>query len=1136
MSDKSSKLIFCEKNHTMNNCIIGWPQPKFFKIYTFSVLFTVIILVTQVLSNSSEDILFKSFQNPPEQARPRTWWHWTGGNVTLEGITKDLEWMQRVGIAGFQLADVSFGSGQIVDDKVFFGTPEWLAAVRYAAQEAERLNLEMAIFSSAGWSLTGGPWVKPEQAMKKLVWSDTLIHGPQVFYSKLPHPPFNNGPIRNLRKENRPNQPPEPTYYKDFVVLAYQIPACESDMVSLKPKTTSHAGPIDATALIDDDLNSAVTIKAPQNGDPAWIQFEFERPFKACAFTISGSKGIPVGRLLASVDGDNFRTLVTLPGAQLYRQGWVRTFAFPETSAKFYRIEMTGAPLGPAETMNQTPAKSASEYMLSEAILHSQARIHRWEEKAGFRHLFEYESVPTPDIPEEAAIQHANLIDLTSKMNQRGYLKWDVPEGDWNILRIGYSLTGAKNRPAMPTGLGFEVDKLSREHTEAYIRDYMEPIAETLGPLYGKSLRYVLLDSWEAGMQNWTDNMLMEFQHRRGYDAIPYLPALVGRVVISAEVSDRFLWDFRRTIADMFAENHYGVISDFLRKQGIGTYGEASGVSLEILEDALLCKKFMDIPMAEFWVRALHPEIMYYEDVRGAASASHVYGKNIAAAEAFTGGGYESPFTLKKVADYWFCQGINRLVFHTSAHQPLDTKPGNTMVGTHLHRNITWAEQAKPFMDYLTRTSFMLQQGQFVADIVYLLSEGAPSTMPIWGAGLVPKPPEGYDYDYINTDVLINRISVDPNGNIDLPDGMHYRILVLPPIDRMTLPVLQKIYNLVEKGATIVGPRPLASPSLVGYPEVDSKVKSLATALWGDLDGISRNRRMIGKGRVIWGLALSEVLTSMHIPKDIDYSRALDMEIFWIHRRMKNMDIYFVVNSSDCIQDIDIRFRVDGKKPELWFPDTGDRRPAEYSITDSLTTVSLTLPQYGSVFVVFQEVSREPSHILQNEFKTTLMTVNGPWELEFPRNAGAPDKIQLEQSQSWTNHTDVGVKYFSGTATYKKTIDAPVDWFRKDIKLILDLGKVMDIAEVSINGKQLGIDWKPPYTFDITNVLKPGMNQFRIEVTNQWTNRLLGDRDTAVNQKVLPAGSENILFFGSPPPLQESGLIGPVTLISIKTD
>ena len=288
----------------------------------------------------------------------------------------------------------------------------------------------------------------------------------------------------------------------------------------------------------------------------------------------------------------------------------------------------------------------------------------------------------------DSSIPHDGLIDLTSKMTGDGSLDWDVPAGKWTILRMGYSLTGARNRPAPPTGSGLEVDKLSRKDVEAYFHGYTDPLADALGPLVGKSLRYVMMDSWEAGMQNWTDEMLSEFQARRGYDPRPYLPVLTGRVVGSADVSDRFLWDFRRTLADMFAENHYGTMAKLLKQRGIGIYAEAAGVSMEVIEDTLLNKSKVDIPMGEFWVRALHPELQYYVDVRGAASASHVYGKNLVATESFTGGGYEAPFTLKKVGDYWFAQGVNRIVFHTSAHQPLDTKPGNTMVGTHINRNI----------------------------------------------------------------------------------------------------------------------------------------------------------------------------------------------------------------------------------------------------------------------------------------------------------------------------------------------------------------------------------------------------------------------------------------------------------------
>ena len=1102
-------------------------------IRTFFFIFVLFVYPNEIYCSDKGDSLYLGFQNPPVSAKPRTWWHWTKGNITLDGIKKDLEWMKRVGIAGFQLADVNFGAGQTVDHKINFGTDEWYSAVKYAAEEAERLDLEMGIFSSPGWSITGGPWVKPERAMKKLVWSDTLVNGAQIFNGKLPHPPFNNGPFQDYGNGRRNEQNPDPTFYKDVAVFAYKIPESDVVLASSKPKVVTPYGSIDEKILFDGKYDSSVTVHADTISGIAWIQYEFREPFTAQAFTISGGNGIPVGRLLAGNDGKNFKTLIDFPGAQLYRQGWVRTFSIPETSAKYFRIELTGAPLNPAETMLQNSNKKMNEYVLREAALLSQARINRWEEKAGFRLLFEYESVPTPETPKDQIIQNNDLINLTSKFDKKGNLNWEIPEGKWDILRIGYSLTGAKNRPAVPSGSGYEVDKLSREYAEEYIKEYLAPIKLKLGSLYGKSFRYIMMDSWEAGMQNWTDNMIDEFQKRRGYNPTPYLPALVGRIVISPEVSDRFLWDFRRTLADMFAENHYGAISKYLRKEGIGTYGEASGVSLEILEDALLCKKFMEIPMGEFWVKPLHPKQMYYEDIRGAASAAHVYGKKVAAAESFTGGEYESPFTLKKIADYWFCQGINRLVFHTCAHQPLDDKPGNVMVGTHLNRNITWAEEAKPFIDYLSRTSYMLQLGKFVADIAYLLNEGAPSTMPIWGDGLNPKPPEGYDYDYINKDVLLNRLSVDKKGNLILPDSMKYRILVLPEIKEMTLPVIEKIESLVKNGASIIGPKPIKSPGISGYPEADLKVKEIADNVWGDLDGISRNHKLYGKGNVFWGWTIENVLSFLNIPKDLEYSKPLDMELHWIHRSTPDNEIYFIVNVSEKKQDLKIKVRVSGKVPELWFPDSGERKPVEFIDDNKFTTINLSIPEFGSAFIVFKGHDKMVSTVT-DEIVSTLDTLNGTWNISFPKNLGVHENIKINKLQSWTTYSDSGVKYFSGTASYKTAFTIPGNYIQNGNKLILDLGKVGDIANVSVNKFPIGICWKPPYTFDVTDVLRTGENLLNIEITNQWTNRIIGDSKLDEKQKVLNEEKGALYFFGPQPALQESGLIGPVTIKTVR--
>jgi hypothetical protein len=1059
------------------------------------------LFVNPAPAQTTSDPLAQGFVAPPESAKPRTWWHWTGGNVTKDGITKDLEWMKRVGIGGMALSDVASGTGQTIEKKLIWGSPEWLDAVHHAASEADRLGLEMSIFSSAGWSETGGPWVKPEQAMKKLVWSETTVEGPKPFDGKLAQPPSNNGTFGGLGGPSA-----DPTYYGDSAVIAYRTPADETNMADLHPKVTA-SSTIDGSRLMDGNLNTGVNIMAPADGSPAWVQYEFPQPIAARAITlVAPGRGIPFGRILTSDDGVTFTPQIELPGPTQYRAGVIRTYDLPQqTTARFFRIEMTGAALDPAGVMNQMPPQPAPQYSLSEFTVHTGARVNRWQEKAAFNFYYEYQTTGTTAVPASSTINRTDEVDLTSKMAKDGALTWDVPPGKWTILRMGYSLTGSKNRPAPAAGLGFEVDKLNQKYVEAYFRGYTDPIFSTLGPLVGKSLRYMTMDSFEGGMQNWTDDMIAQFQQRRGYDPTPYLPVLAGRVVENADVSDRFLWDFRRTIDDLLAEAHYGTMAAEARKHGLGIYAEANGVSMEFMEDTMLDKSEVEIPMGEFWVHALHPEIQYYVDVRGAASTSHAYGKKLVATETFTGGGYEAPYNLKRISDYWLTQGVNRIVFHTSAEQPLDTKPGNTMVGTHINRNITWAELASPFMTYLTRNMYLLQQGLFVADVAYLLPEGAPSSQSFWGAGLQPTPPQGYDYDCINTAVLLNRMTVGPDGRLMLPDGMSYRVLVLPQIHQMTVPVLMKIRELALGGATIVGPRATKSPSLTGYPDSDAELQSLADDVWGDLDGVMRNERYYGKGRVVWGLPLVDVLNSMRIPFDFECTRNLDAPVTWIHRRDGDTDIYFLASGGDVPQDIQARFRVSGKEAELWHSDTGTIEPASYSIAGDRTTVSLHLAPRESVFVVFRNPAAQPSRTVPVPQTSTLATVSGPWDVTFPPNFGAPPKIQMDDLASWTTNSDAGVKYFSGTATYTKTLSVPQTWLQPGAKILLDLGDARDLAEVAVNGTSLGILWKQPYEVDITSAVKPGDNLLEIKVTNEWTNRIIGDGIVPADKRVFAA-------------------------------
>ncbi len=1119
----------------------------------------------------AKDALAQGFVTPPESARPRTWWHWTNGNVTEDGITKDLQWMKRVGIGGFQLVDVASGNGQVVEPKINFGTEEWYHAVRHSAELAKQLDLEMSIFSCAGWSEAGGPWVTQQMAMKRLVWSETSVEGGKSFAGKLAEPPSNEGPVRDSGVGAGPNAP---HFYKDSVVIAYRTPGEQAPMAALHPKVTSSGGLIDGRALMDDSLATAVNIAAPKDGGPAWLQYEFAQPFTARALSLGSRGRIPVGKILASDDGATWRTVLDTPGPQGYHGASIRTFAFPAVAAKFFRIEFDRVGLSPAEVIHgagaepppSPPGAANAGYGISEAILYSDARVNRWEDKGAFGSLMDvYDVVPTPGAPVAAEIPRGDVVNLTGKMDADGMLHWDAPEGHWTVLRMGYALTGAKNRPSVPAGSGYEVDKLSSKYVQQYFKGYMDPMQAHLGELIGSTVHYMTMDSWEAGMQNWTDDMIPEFQRLRGYDPTPYLPVLAGHVVENADVSDRFLWDFRRTLADLYANDFYGTMDDELHKRGMQAYSEASGVALEIPEDTLLNKSHIDIPMAEFWVRALHPESEYYVDVRGAASTAHVYGKPLVATETFTGGGYEAPYTLKKIADYWFTQGVNRLVFHTSAQQPLDTKPGNTMVGTHINRNITWAEMAKPFMTYVARVSYMLQQGSPVADLAYLLPEGAPSTMPFWGSGVQPAVPAGYDYDFINTDILLHHTSVAADGRVhvegsaQMPDGMNYRVLVLPPTVQMTPEVLGKLHELVAAGATISGSRPMASPSLLHYPSADGNVHALATDLWGDMDGVTLNQHPFGKGMTYWGLTLDEVLTRLKAPQDFASSGALDNPPAWVHRHTPDAEIYFVANQADAPAHVDARFRVSGKDVEVWRPMDGaesdavayasgarmqDRsgnkqpgiEPALYTTDAAMTVVPLDMAERESVFVVFRHAAAAPVRVASVATEPKLATLSGPWTLTFPANWGAPPSVQMEKLVSWTDNADAGVKYFSGTATYTKTVQVAAAWMRPGQRVWIDLGKVRDLAEVKVNGKSAGLVWAPPYRVDVTAALKPGANKLEIAVTNEWTNRQIGDRSLPADKHILstppppprPGGGA----FGFVPPLPESGLIGDVTLVA----
>jgi hypothetical protein len=962
-------------------------------LVTLSVSISLGVACRAQSAAQESDTLARGFENMPSEARPRVWWHWVNGNVTKKGITADLEWMKQVGVAGVQVFDIGMGVPQVVDTPLNFMSPGWKEAFRFAGQECARLGLEMAMQSSGGWAESGSPWVKPEEAMKRVVWSDTIIRvdtGAGLLLST---------PADVYRVPGRPDS----FFYRDIALFAYPLPAD------------------DTLARIPDLLDKA--------------QYRVSRP--------------------------------------------------------------------------------------------------------------DAQRAPEAEVAAGQCIDPAKLVDVNA-MSALGRKAWLNRPGKWLILRMGYTLTGRRARFASAYSDGLEVDKLSRAHTLSYLDGWLGRLKEVLGPSWATSFQYMLMDSWEVGNENWTEGMREEFRRRRGYDMTPFLPVLAGYVVGSSATSDRFLWDFRRTIADLVEDNHYGVIENYCLGQGLkGVYAEAPGVEEPTTADGLACKGRVAIPMGEFvlepW-RLPGGRETNRADLKEAASAAHIYGKPLAGAEAFTttetDPWAQGPFDLKPYADWAFSLGINRFVIHTSAHQPFTDaahKPGITLgsAGQNYNRNNTWAEQAVAFNDYLSRCSYLLQQGRFVADVLYYYGEDAPVVVPYWKA-VEPHLPPGYADDWVNTEVLL-QASVE-DGSIVLPSGMRYRVLVVPDdVNRLTWPVVRKIRDLVTEGAIVLATHPGHSPSLADGLAEDDSIRRVDANVWGPYGGYLRHHQDIGhvygKGIMYNGVGLEMVLQQRGIGPDFVHSDPdVGDTIVWIHRRTDRAEIYFVANQQARAVELTGMFRVVGREAELWDPATGAMQPASYKINTTETVVPLHLGPRGSAFVVFRKKVDSRKRVIPVRKETLFTTIGGPWQLRFPAGWGAPASLWLNNLVSWTRGKDSGMRYFSGTGVYTTMFNIQPHWLRGGQQIWIDLGSVKEVAEVFVNSKSLGIVWKPPFRVDITDALKPGANVLWVKVTNLWPNRLIGDEQPGAKKYCFSL----IKPFTKDSPFLKSGLLGPVRVYGVR--
>jgi hypothetical protein len=747
-------------------------------------------------------------------------------------------------------------------------------------------------------------------------------------------------------------------------------------------------------------------------------------------------------------------------------------------------------------------------------------------------------------------------IDLTSKLSADGRLDWDAPAGRWTVMRFGRTITGQTTRPAPVPGLGFESDKFDAAALDAHFNAFLGKLIAAAGPRRpGRGLTTLHFDSWEMGSQNWSSHFYAQFALRRGYDPLQFLPAYTGRVVGTPELTERFLWDVRQTAGELIVENHARHLRELAHQHGlqlsIEPYDLNPAGDLELGAEA-------DVPMCEFWADG-DPFNTTYSSIE-ASSIAHTHGQAVVGAESFTGGGdipwVHYPGSMKNQADWAFAAGINRLTFHRYQHEPWTNRaPGLTMgnIGTQYERTQTWWELSGAWHEYLARCQYLLRQGLPVADILYLTPEGAPNVFrpplsALAGSAIMPDR-KGYNFDGIDAATLIHRVRAR-GGQLVLPDGMSYRLLVLPEMETMTPELLGKIRDLVKAGATVIGSPPQKSPSLVDYPRCDAEVKRLAAEIWGDAPPAKPSGDIFTPPYPSYD-TVAQRLAGMNVPPDFE-SRA---PLLYIHRHLKRADIYFVSNPSDTRQNAECLFRVSGKYVELWHPVSGTARslPDFEFTSDRRTRVSLRFEPHESYFIVFRKPCLEGVNVTgAGNFSDTrvLASIAGPWELSFAPGRGAPAKITLNQLGSWTDQSDPGVKYFSDEAVYRQTFLLDSKSAASGQPLFLDLGRVEVMAQVTLNGHTFDTLWCAPWRVDISSAAKPGGNLLEIRVANLWPNRLIGDGRlpadtprqgglaTAWPQWLLdgqPSPTGRVAWasydpFNANSPLLPSGLLGPVTL------
>ncbi len=1065
--------------------------------------FATILFLASCETNKGQvtsEALESGFVTPPDSIQTSVYWYWISDNISKEGVINDLHSMKKAGINRAFIGNI--GLDNLPYGKVKMLSEEWWTIIHAALKTATELNIEIGIFNSPGWSQSGGPWVKPEEAMRYLAATELRVKGPQKLSQKLEKPV---------------------DLFQNVKLIAYPAPKDDHVVLNMQNgKLASSPRVADLLKIVDGD--NATGINFPQ-GNEFLIDFEANSAFTARSLLIRLTEhpfSAPAVLQVKEADG-TFRTISEFgisrsnPALNVGFEPFAPVVvSFPETTATGFRLIIKKIKTGCG---------------LAEIALSGSPRVQNYAEKtlakmfpSPLPYWHEYQwPVQTEPLDQSTVIDASKVIDISANLSADGTLTWDVPEGEWVIMRTGMTPTGTTNSPASPEATGYEVDKMSRKHTESHFYGHMGEILKRIPEADRKCFKVVVQDSYETGGQNFTDDFLAAFREKYGYDAVPYLPVFKGFVVNSQMASDRFLWDMRRMVADQVAYEYVGGLRDVSHKHGLHTWLECYG-HWGFPSEFLMYGGQSDEIGGEFWSEG---ELGNIEN-RAATSCGHIYGKTKISAESNTCGGpafSRYPAMFKQRGDRFFAEGINNTLLHVYISQPYEDKnPGmNAWFGNEFNRKNTWYSQLDVYINYLKRANLMLQQGLNVADAAYFIGEDAPKMTGITDPAL----PVGYQFDYMNAEVIEKYMTVK-NGLITLPHGTQYRILVLPKLETMRPELLSKLKQLITDGAVIMGPAPKRSPSLQNQPQADEQVQAMAAEIWGEVDGVNVKSRKIGKGMILNGMSMDEAFALIGCVPDCKLPE--ENTIHYGHRTLPRGEIYFISNQTGEQQLVSPEFRVTGLQPELWNATTGSVRnlPA-YEQKEQTTVVPLKLEAFESAFIVFRaEAGKSPVTGVEANYpkQTVIAELSGPWTVQFdPAMRGPKEAVVFEKLQDWTTSADEQIKYYSGTAVYSSSFN--LDQLPEGKTIKVNLGALTAMAKVFVNGKEAGGVWTPPYELDITSALQAGKNELKVEVVNTWVNRLIGD------QKIPEAERPTwcpVNPYRADSPLQPSGLFGPVTV------